>query len=176
LNDVPAASIRPGRDADAEGIIALIGACWSEYPDIVMDVDNEVPELRALATYYRKQGGTLWVAVAAGRIVGMIATRAADAGAWEICRLYVLHEWRGGGLGHRLLDIAEAHARAAGASQLELWSDTRFNRAHRFYEKRGYLRSDVTRALGDRSNTFEFHYARSTVTAMTTPRIDAGSG
>jgi hypothetical protein len=42
--------IRPGRDSDAAGFIALIGACWAEYPGCVLDVDGELPELRALAT------------------------------------------------------------------------------------------------------------------------------
>jgi hypothetical protein len=51
--------LRPGRDADAEGFIALIGACWAAYPGCVLDVDGEVPELRALATHFAGQGGAL---------------------------------------------------------------------------------------------------------------------
>jgi GNAT superfamily N-acetyltransferase len=160
LTAVPAATIRAGRDADGGGMIALIGACWSEYPDIVLDVDGEMPELRALATYYQAKGGALWVAEAAGGIVGMIAACPHGHDVWEICRVYVHNDWRGGGLGHRLLDLAEAHAGAAGAVTLELWTDTRFHRAHRFYEKRGYTRAATTRALHDRSNSFEFHYER----------------
>ena len=66
--------IRPGRDADADGFIALIGACWAEYPGIVLDVDGEMPELRALAAYYTGKGGALWAAEADGRVVGMVAT------------------------------------------------------------------------------------------------------
>ncbi|MDE2008069.1 MAG: GNAT family N-acetyltransferase, partial [Rhodospirillales bacterium] len=62
--------LRPGRDADADGLIALIGACWGEYPGIVLDVDGEVPELRALASYFADTGGALWVAEAGGTIVG----------------------------------------------------------------------------------------------------------
>ncbi|MBX6374229.1 MAG: GNAT family N-acetyltransferase, partial [Acetobacteraceae bacterium] len=54
--------LRPGRDDDAEGFIALIGACWAEYPGCVLDVDGEVPELRALATHFARQGGALWAA------------------------------------------------------------------------------------------------------------------
>lgn len=160
MTEAPAATIRPGRDVDAGGIIALIGACWADYPDLVMDVDSEMPELRTLATYYQAKGGALWMAEAAGKIIGMVAACPLGDGFWEICRVYVLPDWHGGGLGHRLLDVAEAHARAAGATRLELWSDTRFRRAHRFYEKRGYVRSDHTRALNDRSNSVEFHYTR----------------
>ncbi|HSU07137.1 MAG TPA: GNAT family N-acetyltransferase [Acetobacteraceae bacterium] len=155
-----AAAIRPGRDADAQGFIDLIEACWSEYPGTVMDVDREMPELRALASYHRDRGGALWAAEAAGRLVGMIGAYPHDGGSWEISRVYVRREHRGGGLGHRLLDVAEAHARAAGATRLSLWSDTRFDRAHRFYEKRSYVRSGPIRALNDLSNSIEFHYAK----------------
>jgi GNAT superfamily N-acetyltransferase len=154
------AFIRPGRDGDADGFIALIGTCWAQYPGVRLDVDGEVPELRALGTYYAGQGGALWAAEAAGAIVGMIATRPLDAGPWEFCKLYTLPSHHGGGLGHRLLDSAEAHAIAAGATCLQLWSDTRFERAHRFYEKRCYVRSGPLRVLDDISHSLEFGYAK----------------
>lgn len=154
------ATIRPGRDDDADGFIALIGACWGEYPSIVFDVDAELPEIRALAGYYAAKGGTLWAAEADGTIAGMIAVVPRANGAWEICRMYVLAPWRGAGLAHQLLDRAEAHAIAAGATRLLLWSDTRFDRAHRFYEKRGYVRTGPIQVLNDLSNSLEFGYAK----------------
>jgi ribosomal protein S18 acetylase RimI-like enzyme len=153
-------SIRAGRDSDAGGFIALIGACWREYPGVVLDVDGEMPELRALASYYAGQGGALWAAEADGHIAGMIATRPHEAGAWEICRLYAHPSLHGSGLGQRLLDAAEAHAMAAGAARFVLWSDTRFDRAHRFYEKHSYVRHGPIRVLHDRSNSLEFAYAK----------------
>lgn len=153
-------TVRQGLDSDAAGVIALIGECWAQYPGIILDVDGEMPELRALATYYRGKGGTLWVAETLAEIVGMVATVPHDAGIWEICRVYASPSAHGSGLGHRLLDTAEAHARAAGAMRLVLWSDTRFDRAHRFYEKRGYIRSGPIRVLHDISNSLEFGYAK----------------
>ena len=155
------ATIRPGRDADAAGFIALIRACWGEYPGIVFDLDGEVPELRALAAYYAATGGALWAADDAdGRLVGMIATRPEADGVWEICRLYLDRARRGSGLAARLLATAEAHALAAGASRLLLFSDTRFERAHRFYEKHSYLRAGPIRPLHDRSHSLEYGYAK----------------
>ena len=152
--------LRAGRDEDAKDFIALIGACWAEYPGCVMDVDGEVPELRALATYVAGKGGALWAAEADGRVVGMVATYPESSDTWAISRMYVERAHRGTGLAQRLLDIAERHAIAAGAVRLALWSDTRFERAHRFYERRGYARSGLTRDLHDLSNTTEFHYVR----------------
>lgn len=152
--------IRTGRDADAAGFIALIGACWAEYPGCVMDVDGEVPELRALASYFAGQGGALWAAERDGQVIGMVGTRPIEDDAWEICRMYLATAERGGGLAQRLLDTAEAHAKAAGAARLVLWSDTRFDRAHRFYEKQSYLRQGAIRALGDLSNSLEYRYTK----------------
>jgi GNAT superfamily N-acetyltransferase len=152
--------LRTGRDDDAAGIIALIGACWAEYPGCVMDVDGEVPELRALASYYRHRGGTLWIAGAEAAVVGMVGTRPLDDGAWEICKMYVAASYRGGGLANVLIDAAETHARAGGAQRMKLWTDTRFQRAHRFYEKRGYMRQGPLRVLNDKSNSIEYHYIK----------------
>jgi GNAT superfamily N-acetyltransferase len=153
-------TIRPGSDSDAGGFIALIGACWGEYPGVIMDVDGELPELHALASYYAGKSGALWAAEAQGQIVGMIATAPHGDGAWEICRLYVLAACRASGLAQRLLSQAEAHARAEGATRLMLWSDTRFDRAHRFYEKCSYVRCGPIRVLHDISNSLEFAYAK----------------
>jgi GNAT superfamily N-acetyltransferase len=119
-----------------------------------------MPELRMLSSYYAGKGGALWAAEADGQIVGMVATVPHETATWEICRVYTHPSTHGSGLGQRLLSAAEAHARAAKASRLVLWSDTRFDRAHRFYEKHGYVRHGPIRVLHDASNSLEFGYAK----------------
>jgi GNAT superfamily N-acetyltransferase len=167
--------LRPGRDDDAESVIALIGECWSEYPGCILDVDGELPELRALATYFSQAGGALWVAEQGGRVVGMAAARPMrqDA-AWEICKVYVAKPARGTGLAHALLGAAEGRAREAGAERLVLWTDTRFEAAHRFYEKRGYVRQGSIRILDDISNSLEFRYAKP-LTGLVVEALDAAA-
>jgi GNAT superfamily N-acetyltransferase len=153
--------IRPGRDSDGDGFIAVIATCWREYPSIVPLVDRELAELRTLATYYAGKGGALWAAEADGRVVGMIGVAPRSEAAWEILRFYVLQPYRGSDLAPRLLATAEAHARAAGATRIVLWSDTRFDRAHRFYEKHSYIRHGPIGVLHDDiSNSLEFGYAK----------------
>ncbi len=120
-------------------------------------MDAEAPELRALASHYAARGGTLWVA---GPVDGMVATAPLADGAWEICRVYVHPRLHGAGLGRALLQVGERHAAASGASELVLWSDTRFTRAHRFYERHSYVRAGKSRALADIGNTLEFRYAK----------------
>ena len=154
-------SIRPGRDADAAGYIALIGACWGEYPGCVLDVDNEAPELRALASHIAARGGALWTAEVAGAVVGMVGTVPLNHDdAWEITRMYVAAPHRGTGLAADLLRTAEGHARSRGAKRIVLWTDTRFEAAHRFYEKHSYVRAGSIRVLDDRSRSLEFRYAK----------------
>ena len=55
---------------------------------------------------------------------------------------------------------------------MKLWSDTRFDRAHRFYEKRGYVRTGPLRALDDKSNSIEFGYAKP-LAGVQVRRLDA---
>jgi GNAT superfamily N-acetyltransferase len=175
--------LRAGRDDDSEGFIGLIGECWSEYPGCILDVDGEEPHLRALATYFAEAGGALWAAEQDGRVIGMAATRpmtpAAERqydrdAAWEICKVYVAKPARGTGVAHALLGAAEAHARAAGAERLVLWTDTRFETAHRFYEKRGFVRQGSIRILDDISNSLEFRYAKP-LTGLVVEALDAAA-
>ncbi len=153
-DDAPA---RAGRDDDAPAFIALIERCWSDYPGCILDIDAEAPELLALASYYAAQGGALWIA---GDGDGMVATKPLGDGIWEICRVYVHPDAHGTGLGPALLQIAERHAISAGATELALWTDTRFTRAHRFYEKHAYVHDGALRALHDVAASIEYRYAK----------------
>ena len=125
-----------------------------------MDLDGEVPELRALASYAEKRGGALFLAEDAGTPVGLVCAWPHDGDAWELAKMYVARPHRGTGVAAQLSDAAEGLARSRGARRMVLWSDTRFDRAHRFYEKRHFVRDGALRALGDKSNSIEFPYAK----------------
>ncbi|HKF00116.1 MAG TPA: GNAT family N-acetyltransferase [Actinomycetes bacterium] len=153
--------IRDARDGDAAGLIELIRICWSEYPGCVLDVDGELPHLRAIASAYRRWGGRAWVAERAGRVAASVGVLpAGDGSAAEVRMLYVLPAARRAGLGSRLLALAEAEAAGRGARRMELWSDTRFADAHRFYLRHGYTRGTRTRELHDRSDSVERFFFR----------------
>ena len=153
--------LRPGRDDDAPGIIALITECWLEYPGCVMALDGENPELRALASHFARHDGALWVAEdGAGEIVGVVGAKSLGGDVWELCRMYVAAPLRGSGLADQLAASVFAFVQAQGGVRLELWSDTRFTRAHRFYERHGFQRGAEVRALHDISATREYGYAR----------------
>jgi ribosomal protein S18 acetylase RimI-like enzyme len=101
------------------------------------------------------------VAEEAGTVVGMAAVHPLPGTPdWEICRVYVAANQRGTGIAATLMATAEAHARAAGAEVIRLWSDTRFTRAHTFYAKLGYVRQGPIRVLNDLSNSLEFPFIK----------------
>lgn len=148
--------IREGRDDDAEQLIELIGSCFAEYPGCVMDVDGELPELRAIASAYREKYGRFWVAEEGGKVIGCVGVvPCRRLPGMELQKLYVSKESRRRGLAARLCGLVEDEARAEGAEFVELWSDTRFEAAHRLYESLGYVCGPLTRALHDKSNSVE---------------------
>ncbi len=152
--------IRDGQDGDRDGLCALISVIFEEY-DCIFAMD-ELPELEAIASYFARAKGGVWVAEDETRIVGCVAftPSVGEADGLELRKLYVAKAARGTGLGADLALRVESEARARGARFVDLWSDTRFTRAHRFYERRGYVKGPVTRELHDKSNTVEFYFRR----------------
>jgi GNAT superfamily N-acetyltransferase len=166
-------AIRPARDEDGRALAALIGGCWAEYPGCNVPVEEDIPEIHALASDYASKGGALWVAEADG-IIGMMGVKPHESAAWEISRIYVAAEARGIGLAQELLALAEDYARAQGAARAVLWSDTRFLRAHRFYEKQGFVRIGGIRVLHDQANSLEFRYEKP-LSGIAALRLDAAA-
>jgi N-acetylglutamate synthase-like GNAT family acetyltransferase len=152
-----AAEIRPAHDADSPAVIELIAGCYGEYPGCVLDVETEVPALRAVASHFAAAGGAFWVAEREGGIVGSAGFIPAARGV-ELHHLYVGPDERGTGLAARLFALVEEAARGQGATEVVCWSDTRFERGHSFYARLGFHRAPMTRSLGDRSLSVEFFF------------------
>lgn len=154
-------TLRPGRDSDGPELIALVAAIYAEYPKCYLDVDNEAPEWRHIATSFEQWQGRFWVAEREGKVVGCVGiTPAKRAGGCELKKLYVAKSERRQGLASRLLELVENEARARQASFVDLWSDTKFEPAHLFYERHGYTRSGETRELHDISDTVEYYFCK----------------
>ncbi len=151
--------LRAARDADGPGIIAVVAAAYAEYPGCVLDVEAEVPELKAPASAYARESGRFWVAEDAGRILGCVACLPAPEGGLELEKLYVARAARRYGLGTRLLDLVEGEAAARRAACITLWTDTRFEAAHAFYKAHGFRRSGL-RELDDASQSVEYSFRK----------------
>jgi GNAT superfamily N-acetyltransferase len=147
--------IRPALDQDSAGIIDLIARVFAEYPGVYLLVDQEEPKLRTPASSYPH----FWVLQDRERILGCIAC-GAYSGTYELQKLYLDSSLRRQGWGRKLVELVENQARAEGFEQIELWTDTKFETAHRVYEKLGYQATGRRRELHDISDTSEFHYQK----------------
>jgi len=152
--------IRSARDEDSEGLIRLIDNAFREYPGCILDVDVDMPELRKPASAVKSESGRWWVAEMNGTVVGSVAVTPEKENIIELKKLYVSPLARRKGLGEHLVKLAEDEARNRQAEALILWTDTRFENAHRLYDRLGFVRAPDTRALNDGSNTIEYHYSK----------------
>jgi GNAT superfamily N-acetyltransferase len=82
----------------------------------------------------------LWVALAAGVVVGSVALRDLGGDAVELKRMYLRPGERGRGLGRRLLAVALDWSRAHGVRVVRLDTSERMVAAQRLYEAHGFVR------------------------------------
>jgi putative acetyltransferase len=103
---------------------------------------------RDLAEVVERYGGAgedgapiagFWVAEIDGAVVGTVAIRPKEGRTCELKRLYLRPDQRGTGLGQRLYDHAESFARGAAYERVWLDSSRRFARAHRLYQRNGFV-------------------------------------
>ena len=154
-------TLRDATDSDYLELAELLAGCFAEYTHCVLDVDGEIPELRSIATHFARWQGQFWVAEQGGRVVASAGfTRASAPAGIELKKLYVHRHVRRAGVGTRLLLLVEQAARDRGLGFIELWSDTRFETAHRFYARHGYVRGPCTRELGDLSRSTEYAFRK----------------
>ena len=142
-------SLRPAAVSDEPGIVALIDRVYAEYGDRICLEDAD-GDLLQIEEYYVTPGGAFVVLTDGLRILGTHAILPLpQAGACTFRRLYLDFSLRGSGWGTKLMEWALQAARESGFSRVEFWSDTRFSRAHRFFERLGFVRSGEIRDMHD---------------------------
>ena len=152
--------ISPGTAEDVPGVVALIGRVYAEY-GFVYEPRVEVPDLFDFETHYTPPRGGFFVVRDEIRIVGSVGVERLDERSAELHRLYLDADQRGRGTGRALTEAGLAWCRARGVSHLILWSDTRFDLAHRPYTHMGFVRSGERTIVGDVNNAREYRFERS---------------
>ncbi|HEY7140959.1 MAG TPA: GNAT family N-acetyltransferase [Methylomirabilota bacterium] len=157
--DPHAIVIEPARATDAPAVIELIGRVFAEY-HFSWNPSLEVPDLFDLERRYGGGAGAFWVARLDGRVVGSVGVERLSGGRAELHRLYLDASLRGRGVGRSLVEAVLGWCRKAGVARLVLWSDTRFDRAHRLYEGMGFTKTGERTLPDDPNDTREFRYER----------------
>jgi GNAT superfamily N-acetyltransferase len=131
-------SIRPYEEHDHEAVLGLVKDVLAEY-GFAFQVGGVEKDLADVAGRYGGGRGGFWVAEEDGAVVGSVAIRPKEGTTCELKRLYLRPNKRGSGLGQKLYEHAEAFARTAGYDRIWLDSSRRFARAHKLYERNGYV-------------------------------------
>jgi putative acetyltransferase len=153
--------LRAATDDDAQDLFGLLSLCFADYPGCFVDPHDDLPDLRAPGGAFADNSGAFWVLEdARGRVCACVAVDFPEKAVAELHRLYVRPDQRRRGLGGRLVAHVEDFARRHGARHLFFWSDTRFDGAHRLYQRLGYRLIAGERPLGDISNSIEVRFER----------------
>jgi len=129
------ATTRPMCLADADAVARLTTELG--YPSTGRDIRRRFAHLSKVA------GNMVLVAVADGEVVGWIhVARTPTLEASDVAHiggLVVADAWRSSGIGAQLVAAAEAWARDRGARDIVVRSRSSRERAHRFYQRLGYV-------------------------------------
>ena len=151
--------IRPASAADQEGIVSLIDRVFGEYGDKVF-LRGADADLLDIQSHYVGAGGAFVVLDDDTNIRGTHAALPLDEEA-RVCtfrRLYLDRELRGTRWGGDLMHWAVDWARQQGFDRIEFWSDTRFERAHRFFERHSFVRDGRIREMDDGAMPYREHF------------------
>ncbi len=88
--------------------------------------------------YILAQGGHVFFAVADGTAIGCCALIPLSGGVFEVAKMAVSEQWRGRGIGRRILAYTIEQARALGAPSLYLETSTQLKNAIHLYESLGF--------------------------------------
>jgi ribosomal protein S18 acetylase RimI-like enzyme len=144
-------AIRPASPADAPTLKSLLEAAyrgdsarqgWNHEADILDDERIAPGELEALLA---DPAVTILTARDGDTLVGCVAVTRKDSALGYLGMLCVSPTLQSGGLGRRLLDAAEDHARAIGLATMEMTVIDSRDALIAWYERRGYARTGETR-------------------------------
>jgi O-acetylserine/cysteine efflux transporter len=154
-----ALSVRAAASADAPGVVQLIGRVYTEYGFVYVP-EVEVPDLFRFDQHYAPPRGTFFVVREDDVIVGSVGVERLDDGSAELHRLYLDARLRGRGTGRALVEAVLDWCRTQKIRRLILWSDTRFDQAHRLYERMGFQRTGERVLPDDLNQTREYGFER----------------
>lgn len=150
-------SIIPYSKKYEKQVIDLVGGILCELsvvPQSDLPLDDE--DLTQIESVYSGRGG-FWVAVTpTDEVIGTVGIKEMNDTTAKLKRMFVSPEFRGTGIGQKLLDVAIQSAQKSGFRILELNTHLNMKRAHRFYEKNGFVKTNTP---SDES-VCSYHYER----------------
>ena len=110
---------------------------------IAVIIDGELKPL--LEVFSEARRNAFWVVESAGQIIGCLGIESRSVNDTELRRMYLDRGYRGHGIAQRMLDHAQAEARALGFTRMILSTAQIQEAAVEFYRKTGFqlIRTEV---------------------------------
>lgn len=114
---------------------------------IAMTIDGELKQL--LEVFSEAKRNAFWVVEGADQIVGSFGIESRSVSETELRRMYLDKEYRGLGIAQRMLDCAQAEARALGFTKMIVSTAQIQRAADRFYRRNGFrqVRMEVAETM-----------------------------
>jgi putative acetyltransferase len=114
---------------------------------IATSIDGELK--RVAEIFSEAKRNAFWVVEGANQIVGSFGIESRSVSDTELRRMYLDEGFRGSGIAQRMLDFAQAEARALGFTKMILSTAQIQKAADRFYRRSGFIqiRMEVAEAM-----------------------------
>ncbi|HZQ46960.1 MAG TPA: GNAT family N-acetyltransferase [Verrucomicrobiae bacterium] len=138
--------IRRASVADVAQLCELLILLFTQEADFTPDVERQSRGLRLIIE--QPNIGRIYCACDGDNVVGMVSilftVSTAEGGRAAWLEDMIVHpDWRGQGIGERLLNEAVSGVRAAGCTRVTLLTDATNSSAVRFYQRAGFTRSQM---------------------------------
>jgi ribosomal protein S18 acetylase RimI-like enzyme len=140
--------LRRATSADRPAIWQLIANVLRSY-GITPDEQTTDQDLTDIEGNYWNQGGAFFVLLKGREVIGTVALHRESDQTCELCRMYLLPQYRGQGLGRRMLEHLLREARERGFAEVRLKTASVLIEAISLYKRAGFTVLEGAEAGGN---------------------------
>ena len=140
--------LRPATNADRPAIWNLISSVLHSY-GITTNRQTTDKDLADIEANYWNRKGAFFVLLDGKEVIGTVALQHETDASCELCRMYLAPQYRGQGLGRRLLEHGVRQAREIGFGEMHLKTASVLVEAISLYKRAGFAIDEGAPASGN---------------------------
>jgi putative acetyltransferase len=140
--------LRKASNADIPAVWTLISGVLRSY-GITPNQQTTDKDLTDLEANYWNRMGAFFVLLQGEEIIGTVALHRETDASCELCRMYLSQQYRGQGLGRRMLELSLREARERGFQEVRLKTASVLVEAIALYKRAGFVVMDGAEAGGN---------------------------
>jgi N-acetylglutamate synthase-like GNAT family acetyltransferase len=141
-------TLRKATNADRPAVWTLISSVLRNY-GITPNEDTTDRDLANIEANYWNRKGAFFVLLNGDEVIGTVALHHETDAVCELCRMYLAPQYRGQGLGHRMLDHSLRQARQSGFKEMRLKTASVLIEAISLYRRAGFTAVKGAQAGGN---------------------------